>query len=61
MGTAREHEIRLMGLGLAALALLAAIVAIWAGSTLSAQLRSHTPSTPVTQGSGASLGVLEHS
>ena len=59
MGTAREHEIRLMGLGLAALALLAAIVAIWAGSTLTAQLRSHTPSTPVTQGSA--LGVLAHS
>ena len=50
-----------MGFGLAALALLAAIVAIWAGSSLAAQLRSHTPSTPVTQRSGASLGVLEHS
>jgi hypothetical protein len=61
MGTAREHEIRLMGFGLAAMALLAAIVAIWAGSTLSAQLRSHARSTPVTQSADGSLGLLEHS
>ena len=61
MGTAKEHEIRLMGFGLAAVALLAAIVAIWAGSTLTAQLRSHTPGAPVTQGAGASLGVVERS
>lgn len=59
MGTAREHEIRIVGIGLAALAVLAALVAIWAASTLSAQLRSDARSTPVTQ--GGSLGVLGHS
>jgi hypothetical protein len=61
MGTARGYEIRIAGIGLAALAVLAALVAIWAASTLSAQLRSHTRGTPVTQSVGGSLGVLEHS
>ena len=31
-GKAREHEIRIMGFGLAALALLAAVAALWAVS-----------------------------
>jgi hypothetical protein len=61
MGTAREHEIRIVGFGLAALAVLAALLAVWAGSTLGAELRSHARSAPVTQGAGGSLGVLEHS
>ena len=28
-GKAREHEVRIMGIGLAALALLAAVAALW--------------------------------
>jgi hypothetical protein len=37
-GKAREHEIRLMGLGLAALALLAAATIFWAASAIGHQL-----------------------
>jgi hypothetical protein len=33
-GKAREHEIRLMGLGLAALALLAAVATFWVASAI---------------------------
>ena len=45
-GTAKEHEIRIMGFGLAALAVLAALLAIWARLRSAAQLRSHAPSPP---------------
>ncbi len=46
-GKAREHEVRLMGLGLAALALLAAVAAFWFLSAVGDQF--HLP----TQGSAA--------
>ena len=59
-GKAREHETRIMGLGLA-LAMLVALLAIWFAATLGAQLRSHAQGTPGTQGSSSSLGVLERS
>ena len=55
-GKARESEIRVMGLGLAALAVLAALVAIWVASSVGNVL--HSPATggrPVTQGSAATL------
>ena len=39
-GKAREHEIRIMGLGLAALAVLATFLAVWFAASLGAQLRS---------------------
>ena len=57
-GKARESEIRVMGLGLAVLAVLAALVAIWVASSVGNVL--HSPAaggTPVTQGSAATLGL----
>ena len=33
-GKAREHEVRIMGIGLAALALLAAVAALWVASSI---------------------------
>ena len=55
---AKEHEIRIVGIGLAALAVLAALLAIWVAVAISGQLRSHAPGP---QGQGTSLGaVLEH-
>ncbi len=53
-GKAREHEVRLMGLGLAALALLAAVTVFWFVSAIGDQL--HLPaqgSAAVTQVSSA--------
>ena len=63
MGNAREHEVRLMGLGLAALAVLATLLVIWFGATLRAQLPSHGTDASVGRGaSGPSLvGSLERS
>ena len=52
---AKEHEIRIVGIGLAALAVLAALLAIWAAAAISGQLRSHAPGP---QGQGASLGAV---
>jgi hypothetical protein len=56
-GKAREHEVRIMGLGLAALAVLATLVAIWLGASLAAQLRSHASDATVTSGSSGSALV----
>ncbi len=50
-GKAREHEVRLMGLGLVALAVLAAALAIWVASAVGDHL--HVPAAggaAVTQG-----------
>ena len=41
---AKEQEIRIVGIGLAALAVLAALLAIWLAVAISGQLRSHAPS-----------------
>ena len=38
-GKAREHEVRLMGFGLAALALLTAVTALWIASAVGDHLR----------------------
>jgi hypothetical protein len=47
-----------MGLGLAALAVLAALVAIWVAASVGNVLHSPaTGGTPVTQGSAATLGL----
>ena len=54
-GKAREHEVRIMGLGLAALAMLAAAAAVWFTISLGTQLRSHASDAAVTSGSGATL------
>ena len=56
-GKAREHEVRVMGLGLAALAVLAAAAAVWFAISLGAQLRSHASDASVTSGSGATTLV----
>ena len=40
-GKAREHEVRIMGIGLAALALLAAVAALWVASAVGDHL--HPP------------------
>ena len=51
-GKAREHEVRIMGLGLAALAVLATFLAVWFAASLGTQLRSHASDAPVTGTSG---------
>ena len=56
-GKAREHEVRVMGLGLAALALLATLLAIWVAASLGDRLRMPAEGSPVTQSSSAPLGV----
>lgn len=38
-GKAREHEVRITGLGLAVLALLAALAMLWIGASISDHLR----------------------
>jgi hypothetical protein len=50
-----------MGLGLAALAVLAAFLAVWFAASLGAQLRSHASNAPVTGASGGAslVGSLE--
>lgn len=50
-----------MGLGLAALAVLAALLAIWLAASLGDRLRAPAQGTPVTQGAGAPPGLLERS
>ena len=55
-GRAREHEVRVMGLGLAAVAVLATFLAIWFAVSLGTQLRSHASDASVSDGgSGVSL------
>ena len=57
-GKAREHEVRIMGLGLAALAVLAVFVAIWVAATVGNQLRAPASGgASVTQSSGGPLGL----
>ena len=54
-GKAREHEVRIMGIGLAALALLAAVAALWVASAVGDHL--HPPAlggAAVTQGPSGS-------
>ena len=51
-GRAREHEVRVMGLGLAAVAVLSTFLAIWLATSLGAQLRSHASDASVTSTSG---------
>ncbi len=51
-GKAREHEVRIMGFGLAAVAVLATFLAIWFAASLGAQLRSHASDASVTSGTG---------
>ena len=61
-GKAREHEVRIMGVGVAALAMLAAAAAVWFAISLGAQLRSHASDASVTGGSGAAtlVGSIDH-
>ena len=52
-GKAREHEVRVVGIGLAALALLAAVAALWVASAVGDHLRSPgVGGTQVSQSSG---------
>ena len=44
-GKAREHEVRIMGIGLAAMALLAAVASLWVASKLVDRVRA-----PVSDG-----------
>lgn len=49
-GKAREHEVRIMGVGLAALALLAAAVSIWAATSIVHRVQAPVSGgAPVTQ------------
>lgn len=58
-GKAREHEVRIMGLGLAALAVLAAVTVFWLASAIGGQLRTPAPNAYAEQ-SGSSGVVLDH-
>lgn len=51
-GKAREHEIRVMGIGLAALALLAAVAAFWAASSVIHRVRA-----PLSNGADVTQAV----
>jgi hypothetical protein len=51
MAGAREHEVRMTGLALAAVALLVSVVAIWAGVSFGEKLRSQATDVPVYQAS----------
>jgi hypothetical protein len=52
-GKAREHEVRIMGIALAALALLAAVAAFWLVSAIGDNVRvPGVGSAQVTQSSG---------
>ena len=57
MTNAREHEVRIFGLGLAALALLAAVASIWAVSSLVQRLQ--TPVSGGVQVNQTGLGVID--
>jgi len=57
MTNAREHEVRIFGLGLAALALLAAVASIWAVSSLVQRLQ--TPISGGVQVNQTGLGVID--
>jgi len=49
-GKAREHEVRIMGVGLAALALLVAVASIWAATSIVHRVQAPaTGGTQVTQ------------
>ena len=58
-GKAREHEVRIMGLGLAAMAVLAVLVAIWVAASVGNHLRAPVSGggAPVTQSSSGPLGL----
>ena len=52
-GKAREHEVRIMGIGLAALALLAAVAALWVASAVGDHLQAPSlGGAQVSQSSG---------
>ena len=57
MTNAREHEVRIFGLGLAALTLLAAVASIWAVSSLVQRLQ--TPISGGVQVNQTRLGVID--
>lgn len=57
MTKAREHEVRIFGLGLAALALLAAVASIWAVSSLVQRLQ--TPVSGGVQVTQTGIGVRD--
>jgi hypothetical protein len=56
MGKAREQEVRLMGLGFLALAILASLVLVVAAVKIGGELRSHSPAGVPTR-DGAPLGL----
>ena len=58
-GKAREHEIRIMGSSLAALALLAAVAALWAGSSIFHRLQA--PVSGGAQVTQVGLGLVDQS
>ena len=56
-GKAREHEVRIMGIGLAALALLAAVAALWVASAVGDHLRPPALGGAQVSQSSAQLGL----
>lgn len=58
MGAAREHEVRLMGFVLAALAVLTTFLAIWVASAVSAKVHADAPKASVSP-TGLAIEVVE--
>lgn len=54
---AREHEVRIMGFALAALALLATLLVIWVASGLGTKLQAQVERASVTLGPDTSAGA----
>jgi hypothetical protein len=59
MGKEREQQIHGTMLGMAGLALLAALVAIFIAVNVGADLRGLLQDSPVPQGAAGSVGVVE--
>ena len=61
MGKEREQQIHGTMVGMAALALLAALVATFIALTVGSNLRGLLDGAPVPQGAPGSVGIVEHS
>jgi hypothetical protein len=59
MGQTKALEIKVVAIGLIALAVLASILALSTAVAIGGKLRSQPPKAAATQSTGGSLGLLE--
>ena len=57
-GKAREPEVRIMGLGLAALAVLTTFLVVWVASAVGAKLHAQAPDASLTHSPGGAALAL---